>query len=137
MDSKKWLLFSGIAVLLLALISYTATLPKATAQILGDGCCANPSAIEYLTGIYCSAVPGQMLTELDILGGLCIIGEMSWTFHKHCFQFAWAVVVLQALKSLAILGQKPLAILLLRVAVLVLLAYLWALQLPFFDPLPP
>jgi hypothetical protein len=49
---------------------------------------------------------------------------------------AWAVVVGQVIKAWAIYAERPPVSTLLRVVVLLCLAYIWFLQLPFFDYVP-
>lgn len=49
---------------------------------------------------------------------------------------AWAVVVAQVVKCWAIYGERSAVAFALRLLVLVVLAYLWAVQLPLFSGLP-
>jgi hypothetical protein len=49
---------------------------------------------------------------------------------------AWGIVVLQVLAYAAVLANQRMTKLVLTLAILALLAYLWVLQLPFFDVLP-
>jgi len=83
----------------------------------------------------------EMLTDnlrvLVLLAGAALL-DIAFGKPELVQQYAaWAVVGGQVLKSLAIWSEKPVVVLVLRVAVLACLAYLWILQLPFFDPLPP
>jgi uncharacterized MAPEG superfamily protein len=49
---------------------------------------------------------------------------------------AWAVVMLQVLRSLALAAKLPRMRVLLALLALICLIYLWVLQLPYFDPFP-
>ncbi len=49
---------------------------------------------------------------------------------------AWAVVMLQVLRSLAVAVKLPRMRVLLALLALICLIYLWVLQLPYFDPFP-
>ena len=50
---------------------------------------------------------------------------------------AWAVVVLQLLKCGTIFAERKGLTFMLRLAGLVCLGYIWIMQLPYFDVLPP
>ncbi len=91
------------------------------------------------------AVSGQAMAELvsESLRILVLLAGgalLSIAFGKPGLlqQYAaWAVVGLQVLKALAIYVERSQAAFVLRLAVLVCLAYIWAYQLPIFDVAPP
>jgi hypothetical protein len=91
------------------------------------------------------AASGQAIAEVvsDALRVLVLLSGgalLSIAFGKPGLlpQYAaWAVVVGQALKSLAIYAERTVAATVLRVLVLLCLAYIWFVQLPLFDLAPP
>ena len=91
------------------------------------------------------AATGQALAEmvtdstrfLILLAGGALL-DIAFGKPSLILQYAaWAVVVLQVLKCGTIYSERKLVTFVLRLAGLACLGYIWMMQLPFFDVLPP